>query len=162
MDKINLAELSGYQEDLETLQKFQRPYLLPSLAGMVLALFGFLLFISEAQASHFHRGQQPGFLDTVWFDFENTLKGFGASPLLISWLPAIIFFGSLAALATTMFVMSQVTPISCVSGQRMEKYWNATPDRTGDREIVYVDRTSRTYFRRVFASTSGPRTNIGP
>jgi hypothetical protein len=162
MDKIDLAELSGYQEDFETLNKFQRPYLLPSLGAIILALCGFLLFIAEMQASHFQRGQQAGFLDTVWFDFVSTLKSVGVSGSLISCLPAIVFFGSLAAFATTMFIMSRVTPVSCISGQRMEKYWNATPDQPGDREIVYVDRTSRTYFRRVFSSTSGPRTDIGP
>jgi len=162
MDKIDLAELSGYQEDIETLQKFQRPYSLPSLGAVVFALCGFLLFISEMQASHFQRGQLSGILDTVWIDFAGAFKGVGAPGALISCLPAILFFGGLAAFATTMFVMSQATPVSCVSGQRMEKYWNATPDRPGDREIVYVDRTSRTYFRRVISSTSGPRTAIGP
>jgi hypothetical protein len=160
MDKIDLAELSGYQEDFETLNKFQRPYLLPSLGAIILALCGFLLFIAEMQASHFQRGQKAGSLDTVWFDYEGALKGVGAPGSLISCLPAILFFGGLAAFATTMFVMSRATPVSCVSGQRMEKYWNATPDQPSDREIVYVDRTSRTYFRRVFSSTSGPRTPV--
>jgi len=157
MESINLAELSGYQEDAETLSKFQRPYLAPSLLSMGIALLGFLLFISEMEATHYYLGQTPGFLQELWFHVEGLLKPTGASPLLRACLPGILFFGGVIAGFLTMFAMSRATPISCVSGQRMEKYWNATPDRPGDREIVYVDRSSRTYFRRVFASTSGTR-----
>jgi hypothetical protein len=157
MDSIDLAELSGYQEDKETLNKFQRPYLAPSLTAFVVALFGFLLTFAEMQSSNYYHGEPTGFLDRIWFHFEGTLARAGAPPLVISSLPPTLFFGGLAAFTTVIFAMSRAIPVSCVSGQRMEKYWNATPDRPGDREIVYVDRSSRTYFRRVFVSTSGPR-----
>ncbi len=153
MDKINLDELSDYQEDLKGLSNFQRSYLIPSLLGFAIAVAGFILVIAEMEASHYHRGAQVTFLDNVWFHFEKITKEVGVASGVNACLPAAIFAGGLALLAVTMFFMSLVTPISSISSLKMEKYWNANP-RPGDREIIYVDRSSKTYFRRVFSHTT--------
>jgi len=150
MDKINLDELSGYQEDKKGLSDFQRPYLIPSLLGFAIAIAGFILLIAEMDASHYHRGGEISFLDRIWFHFEKLTREVGVASGVHGYLPATIFAGGLALLAVTMFFMSLATPISSISNMKMEKYWNANPD-PGSTEIIYVDRSSKTYFRRVFA-----------
>jgi len=162
MDSINLEELSGYQEDEQGLRDFQRPYLIPSLLGMVIALTGFILMIAEMETSHHYRGQEITFLDKVWFHFENVTKEAGIDSGIHWYLPAAFFAGGLLLSLATMFVMALATPLSSVSKNKMEKYWNANPD-PGVTEIIYVDRSSRTYFRRVFAARSrGPNTPAIP
>jgi hypothetical protein len=158
MDNINLEELSGYQEDEKGLRDFQRPYLIPSLLGMAIALTGFVLMISEMEASHHYRGQELTFLDKVWFHFEKVMQEAGVAPGVHGYLPAAFFAGGLILLSATMLVMARATPVSSISKNKMEKYWNANPD-PGVTEIIYVDRSSRTYFRRVFATRGrGPNT----
>jgi hypothetical protein len=61
LETIDLNELQGYEEDTKGLRDFQRPYLFPSLLGMATVLTGFVLAISEMQASHYYRGQTPDF-----------------------------------------------------------------------------------------------------
>jgi hypothetical protein len=151
MESIDLKELSGYEEDAKGLSNFQRPYLIPSLLGMAVALGGFVLMIAEMEASHYYRGQKAGTLDLIWFRYEKLVHGASFLSGVSSYLPAALFVSGLLIFAGTMFCMATATPVSSISKQRMEKYWNANPKR-GEREIIYVDHPSRTYFRRVFAS----------
>ena len=154
MNSIDLQNLSGYQEDPKGLRDFQRPYLAPSLAGVVIALAGFVLLISEMEASHYYRGQQMGFLDKLWFGFQKLAKGAGVQAGVDWFIPPTIFIGGLLLAGLTMLVMSRATPVSSISNLKMEKYWNANAD-PGCTEIVYVDRSSKTYFRRVFVRRGG-------
>jgi hypothetical protein len=156
MEKINLNELADYEEDAKGLSNFQKPYLPPSLLGLAITLGGFVLLISEMEASHYYRGEKAGTMDLIWFRFEKMMHAAGSISATTSYLPTFIFVAGLLIFLATMFVMSRATPVSSISGQKMEKYWNANPDR-GAREIIYVDRPSKTYFRRVFASSGGPR-----
>jgi hypothetical protein len=149
---IDLNELAGYEEDAKGLRDFQRAYLFPSLLGLAVTLGGFFLVIAEMQASHLYRGQTPGFLQRVWLSFESAAPGIGLHPPLQAYLPAALFVGGLLFLAGTMLIMARATPVSGVSGEKMEKYWNADA-APGVREIIYVDRESHTYFRRVFATS---------
>jgi hypothetical protein len=151
MDKISLEELSGYQKDDKGLRDFQRAYLLPSLLGVVIAIMGFVLMIAEMDASHYYRGGEVTFLDKVWFQFESLTRQAGIGAGVHRYLPAAVFIGGLAFLALTMLCMGLATPVSSISREKMEKYWNANPD-PGQTEIIYVDRSSKTYFRRVFAT----------
>ncbi len=156
MDRINLEDLSDYQEDKKGFRDFQRPYLIPSLLGMAMALLGFLLTIAEMEASHYHHGGEVTFLDKLWLHFEGITNEAGISLGLHRYLPVIIFVGGLALFAITMLVMALATPVSSISKMKMKKYWNANPE-PGVREIIYVDRSSKTYFRRVFAARNrGP------
>jgi hypothetical protein len=158
MESINLEELSGYQEDKKGLRDFQRSYLILSLLGMAIALTGFVLMISEMEASHYYRGQEFTFLDKVWFHFEKVTQEAGVTPGVHWYLPVALFSGGLLISLATMLVMARSTPVSSISKNKMEKYWNANPD-PGVSEIIYVDRFSRTYFRRVFATRGrGPNT----
>jgi S-adenosylmethionine:diacylglycerol 3-amino-3-carboxypropyl transferase len=77
----------------------------------------------------------------------------GIHPPIQAYLPAAFFVGGLLFLAGTILCMGRATPVSSISGAKMEKYWNANA-APGVREIIYVDRQSRTYFRRVFATSS--------
>jgi hypothetical protein len=76
MDSIDLQDFSGYQEDPKGLRDFERPYLIPSLLGMAIAIAGFLLMIAEMEASHYHRGGKVTLLDKLWFRFERISNGF--------------------------------------------------------------------------------------
>jgi hypothetical protein len=151
MTSIDLRELAGYQEDAKGLSNFQRPYLIPSLLGIVIALGGFVLMIAEMEASHYYSGQKAGTLDLIWFRYEKLVHGASFLSGVSSYLPTALFASGLLIFAGTMFCMAKATPVSSISKQKMEKYWNANPKR-GAREIIYVDRPSKTYFRRVFAS----------
>jgi hypothetical protein len=162
MGSIDLAELTGYREDAEVLRKFQRPYLLPCIGAMVIAIAGFVLMISEMEASHYHHGSIPNVLDKIWFQFQRFGLGMGAMPQSLDYLPIIIFAAGLLIFAGTMTYMAMASPPSSIPNVKMERYWNANPDRPGDKEIVYVDRAAQTYFRRVFVSRSGPRTSTAP
>lgn len=160
MDTISLDELSGYREDEQGLRNFQRPYLLPSLLGMAVAIAGFILMIAEMEASRYYRNAPLTFLDKVWFQFESLTREVGIGVGIHWYLPAGIFIAGVGLLALTMLVMAASTPVSSISNLKMEKYWNANPD-PGASEMIYVDRSSRTYFRRVFA-TRGRGPNIPP
>jgi hypothetical protein len=127
---------------------------------MALALTGFVLMLAEMEASHYHRGEEVSFLDKVWFHFERVTKQAGVDSGVHWYLPAAFFAGGLIISLATMLVMARATPVSSISKNKMEKYWNANPD-PGVTEIIYIDRSSKTYFRRVFAARGrGP--NVFP
>jgi len=156
MESINLEDLFDYQEDKKGLRDFQRPYLIPSLLGMALAIAGFLLMIAEMEASHYHRGGEVTLLDKLWFHFEKITNEAGVGLGIHGYLPASIFAGGLILFAATILFMALATPVSSISKIKMEKYWNANPE-VGETEMIYVDRSSKTYFRRVFAASNrGP------
>jgi len=162
MESIDLAELAGYREDADGLRNFQRPYLLPCLGAMAIAMAGFILMISEMEAGHYHRGSVPSALDKIWFQFQKFELEMGAMPKSLGYIPVVIFLTGLLICAGTMAYMALASPPSSVPNGKMERYWNANPASPGDKEIVYVDRAARTYFRRVFVSRSGPRTPGSP
>ena len=157
MNSIKLEELSDYSEDKKGLGDFQRTYLFPSLLGIVIALTGFLLIIAEMEASHHQHGTNATLLDKLWVSFEKMTSETGVGTGIHWYLPGAVFAAGLILCAITMLLMSLATPVSSISKMKMEKYWNADAE-PGVSEIIYVDRSSRTYFRRVYAARNrGPR-----
>jgi len=158
MNTIRLDELDGYTEDPQALRRFERPYLIPSLAGFVVALIGLVLLIAEMQASHYYRGQSAGILDRLWFKFVQVALQNGLNLGERDAAPVVVFVGGLLILAGTVLRQALATPNASLPGTRMEKYLNADAP-PGNKEIIYVDRAARTYFRRLFINRSGPRIN---
>lgn len=150
MDKINLKELSGYQVDENGLRDFERPYFVPSLLAVGITIAGFVLMIGEMESAHFHQDAEISLLNRFWFYFERTTHAAGVSLGICRYLPAVLFVGGLVLFLAIMVRMALATPLSRVSNKKMEKYWNANPD-PGCTEVIYVDRFSKTYFRRIFA-----------
>jgi hypothetical protein len=161
MKSITLQEISGYQEDKKGLSNFQRPFLIPSLLGLAIALAGFVLFIASCDSRQV--SSPPGFMNKLWAHAERLMTQVGIAREWHGAVPIIFFFGGILFLFLTTFCMRWATPKSGISGMKMEKYWNADAP-PGVREIIYIDRSSRTFFRRVVSTTSrggivaGPRT----
>jgi len=150
MDMIDLRDIPGFERDDQALRDFERPFLLPSLLGLAMTLSGMLLLIAEDTSSN-RRPVEETFLNRIWSEFKNGATDLGLGPTTINYLPITFFFGGMVLFLITILCMARSTPISKRSNQKMEKYWNAHPD-PGSKEMVYVDRPSRTFFTRVFST----------
>ena len=114
MRSITADELGGYQEEREALQRFERRYWPPTIAGMAFFLVGFV------------------------------------SLLVTRDLRFLTFVGVSATIyILVIFAMYRATPISSHTGRPMEKF-RYMGDDAASLEVAYVDRDSKTYFRRVF------------
>jgi hypothetical protein len=161
MESINLDDLAGFQEDAQARRDFERPYFLPSFSGFLMALVALPLMFGEMGADPYG-AKQRSFLSSVWFQCDATARQFAAFKNIHGWLPGILFgLGFLIFMVTSSF-LNRAVPVSRVSGQKLEKYWNAKPLLPGNREIVYVDRAARTYFIRVARNIGFRRNGAAP
>jgi hypothetical protein len=151
MKTITLDELAGYREDPKSLRNFERAYLPPSLLGVIFIVAGLVLFVAESNSGH--SAFKGGFTDAIWIRFKELLGNLGIPVAFQAYAPFAIFSCGVLLFLGTILWMRMATPRSAVSGLKMEKYSNASPT-PGVSEIIYVDRSSKTYFRRVFATRS--------
>lgn len=155
MDKIRLKELSEYREDATGLRNFQRPYFAAAFLGVILAIAGFILIVAEIEARGGHHGWDLTVMGKVWLRFEQLINQASMNPEIHWYVPAALFLIGLGVFLSTMVSMALATPTSRVSGEKLEKYWSADAE-SGSKEIVYVDRSAKTYFRRVYVRRPKP------